>query len=228
MVNAAWGTITYTSNAGYRAGFSFNGTRISLLYSMAYNRGNQSVFIDGVYRGSFSSYASSYTNDTRRQVIQIWDGLPAGDHTIEVRADSGLVDVDAFAVDLAAFGTGTYDDATTAPRFVGTWDALSGISGLYNGTMKRSQTGGDFARITFVGNQITWVFSRDTSRGIAVVTIDGVNKGSYNFYGSLQRQQTLPFTGLGSGVHTFHVTVTGTSQAGAIGSFVDVDDFIIQ
>jgi hypothetical protein len=235
VANAAWNTLTYTGNSSYRGVFSFNGTRISFLYPMGTNAGNQTVFIDGENKGSFSSYAG----ESRPQVIRTWDGLPSGDHTIEVRADGGgFMNLDAFAVDQVSVGAGTYDDQGSGAaiiRFIGSWDALTGITtpspGAYNGTMRRSRTHGDVMRLTFVGNQITWVYSTDLSRGIAAVTIDGVHRGYYNLFGPLQRQQKLVFSGLGNGVHTFHITVTGqTSCSGQTycDTYVDVDALIVQ
>jgi hypothetical protein len=203
---------------------------------MANNRGNQTVFIDGENKGSFSSYAG----ETRRQVIRTWDGLPSGDHTIEVRADGGgLMDLDAFAVDQVTVGAGTYDDqgsTSTNVRFIGTWESLTGITtpppGAYNGTLRRSNIAGDVMRLTFVGNQITWVFSKDYTRGIAAVTIDGQHKTYLNLFnqGTL-RDQRWTSPPLGPGVHTFHITVTGQTTCSGqsyCNTYVDVDALIVQ
>jgi hypothetical protein len=97
--------------------------------------------------------------------------------------------------------------------------------------MKRSNIAGDLVRLTFIGNQITWVYSKDYTRGIAAVTIDGVHRGYYNLFSPTQRQQTLVFSGLGSGVHTFHITVTGQTTCSGqsyCNTYVDVDALIVQ
>lgn len=223
---AAWNTLTYTSEPQRRAIFPFNGTSVSLLYSMASNRGRQSIFIDGVLKESFLARA----DETRRQVIRSWTGLPSGDHTIEVRSDGeGLMEVDAFANGIATMPAGSYDDAHGQNRYFGAWEALTGVAGTVNGTMHRSSTAGDVMRFTFVGNGITWKFSRDATRGIAAVTLDGVHQGYYDLYGPTLRQQTLDFPALGPGTHTFHITVTGrNNNAGATSTYVDVDELIVR
>lgn len=223
---AAWGTLTYTAQPHRRAIFPFNGTSVSLLYSMASNRGRQSIFIDGVLKESFLARA----DETRRQVIRTWTGLPSGDHTIEVRSDGeGLMEVDAFANGIATVSAGSYDDAHGQNRYFGTWEALTGVAGTVGGTMHRSNTAGDVMRFTFVGNGITWKFSRDATRGIAAVTLDGVHQGYFDLYGPTLRQQTLDFPALGPGTHTFHITVTGrNNNAGATNTYVDVDELIVR
>lgn len=227
--DAAWQTLTYTGNIDHRAIFNFNGDRISLLYSMANNRGFYKVLIDGVERAYFNGYAP----ETRRQVIRTWSGLSAGDHTIEVIAwGGGLMEVDAFAVDQEhIIYTGTIDNTNSLMRFIGSWEALSNVTtpppGAFNGTMSRSRIANNVFRLTFQGTKVTWIYSKDYTRGRAAVTIDGVNRGEFNlFTNSTQRQQEITFSNLSPGIHTIHITVLGTTScynASYCDTMIDVD-----
>ena len=73
---------------------------------------------------------------------------------------------------------------------------------------------------------MTYVFTKAVNRGIAAITIDGVNKGIIDLYSlEPQWQSSIRFNGLGPGRHLLTIRVTGKSHPAAKGNFVDLDAF---
>lgn len=223
--NAMWSTLHWSNVAGNKVTYSFNGTRITRFYSMAANRGSEAIYIDGVFKGVYSSYAS----ETRRQIGKTWDNLSAGNHTIEVRVNGGgYSDIDAFAVDIATVNTGAYDNTHSQVRYFGSWADSTYTVGSYNNSLKISNTSESGFRFTFSGDEITYLYSMHSNRGKATVTIDGSNKGYIDQYSSdLRRQIGQTFSGLGSGVHVLTVTNSGTKNSSSTDYYIDLDGLIV-
>jgi len=77
---------------------------------------------------------------------------------------------------------------------------------------------GELARLTFRGEKLVFAYDKSPGRSLGVVTIDGVDKGSIDFYASTdQEQYSTVFTGLGAGIHIINIT----NAAG--GQYIDVD-----
>jgi hypothetical protein len=222
IADSAWNTLSWSNSIGDRVRFVFSGSRITRIYSMASNRGSETVIIDGVVQGTTSSYAP----ETRRQVAKTWSVAP-GPHVIEVQvmgSNSSFSDIDAFAVDIATVGSGPYDDTHTQNKYLGFWSAQTGVVDAYGNTLHWSNVAGAINRFTFTGNQITYVYSKAANRGKAAITIDGVNKGYIDLYApSTQRQQSTTFSNLGPGTHTIHIMVSGQKNPSSSDYFVDVD-----
>jgi bacillopeptidase F len=102
------------------------------------------------------------------------------------------------------------------------------VAGAADGTVSWSATPGAAMRFMFTGDRIAYVHTNAPTRGIAAITIDGVDKGYIDLYApQAQRQQSTAFAGMGPGVHVLHVTVTGQKAAAAQDRGVDVDQVII-
>jgi hypothetical protein len=80
----------------------------------------------------------------------------------------------------------------------------------------------------FNATSIKWITYKGPNQGKALVTIDGVSKGTFDLYRSsaLWNQQIL-FGGLADAAHTIVVKVTGTKNASATDSDVVVDGFLV-
>ena len=61
--------------------------------------------------------------------------------------------------------------------------------------------------------------------GKALVTIDGVNKGTFDLYRATGLNQQFLFSGLASAAHNIVIKVTGSKNANATGFFVPLDGF---
>jgi len=221
----AWNsTVSFTNANGTREWIAFNGSSITRRYTMASNRGSATVYIDGVNQGTLNDYSST----TRWQVGKTWTVTP-GEHILELRSNGGgsYMDIDDFIVNTATVGSGSYEDTHYQNEYIGNWSLFSG-SGPSGNTVHYSDNTEDAVAFTFSGTQVTWYFTKAFNRGKAVVTIDGVDKGIVDLYSaSTQWQQSITYSGLGSGIHTIHISVAGQKNPSSTDYYVDVDKFVI-
>lgn len=100
------------------------------------------------------------------------------------------------------------------------------MTGDWNGNHQSTDTAGS-ATFVFAGTFATYVFSTNTNRGYASISIDGVSQGTVDQYATLTEPQfSKSFSGLSSGIHTITVSWTGQQDSGSSGSYVAVDAFI--
>jgi len=118
----------------------------------------------------------------------------------------------------------TCDDSEAS--YTGTWGNYMD-AGNYGGNARNSNHVNSYAEFTFTSNMIQWVGNIGPSAGIAAVYIDGVHQQDVDLYHETLEHQQILFsaTGLGSGVHTLKIVVTGTKNAESINTWVDVDAF---
>ena len=96
------------------------------------------------------------------------------------------------------------------------------------GYYRMSNVTGDTVSYTFTGTSLKWITRKGPNMGKALVTIDGVSKGTYDLYSSTVRwKQQLLFGGLGNARHTVVIHVTGTKNASATGANVALDGFLV-
>ena len=122
-----------------------------------------------------------------------------------------------------------YDDIEERIKYTGSWlhdlqfPESSGQSITY------SETPGNEFRIAFTGSAITYVFTEAVNRGIAEVKLDGRAPVRINQYSpQTQWQSTRRFAGLGPGIHTLDVRVSGEKDTRSAGAFVDLDPFEVE
>lgn len=96
------------------------------------------------------------------------------------------------------------------------------------GTFRVSNLTNGSATFKFTGTGIKWITRKGPDQGKAQVSIDGVNKGTFDLYsaGATANVQ-LSFTGLANKVHKLIVKVLGTQNASATDHNVAVDGFIV-
>ena len=78
---AAGGSITHTNTPGATFRLAFTGTRVTYVYTKAFNRGMAEVILDDVSRGTLDLYSRA----TSWQARATFDGLAPGSHALEVR-----------------------------------------------------------------------------------------------------------------------------------------------
>ncbi|MFN8489281.1 MAG: matrixin family metalloprotease [Caldilineaceae bacterium] len=223
-------TDSYANSYHASTWLSFNGGRITRSYEKASNRGNEDVFIDGVFKETMTSGDNKFY---RWQVQKTWT-VTSGQHTIEVRSNntstSLYTDLDAFIVDIPCVSSGSYEDSDTlSNKYIGsTWTHATGWSGPSQGTVSWSNTYQDAVSFTFNSTGITYVFTKSWNRGKASITIDGSDWGTLDLYSPSALWQQTAFYPLSSGIHTIHVMVTGQKNAASSDYFVDLDRFIVQ
>lgn len=198
-------------------------TSITRIYTMAANRGNQTITVEGVAQPGASDNATT----TRWQVAKTWP-VADGSATIDVRRDSNFIDADAFISDVPRNPVGpNYDDRHYNFKYIGNWTNAIGFTGPYSNTVSYTNNAEDAMTFTFEGSRITYFYARANNRGRAAVTIDGVHRGFVDQCLPGQNPQwnaSTQFNGLGGGTHTIHISNAGAT--GCAGSFIDVDRLV--
>jgi hypothetical protein len=221
-------TTTLTTVSGFHPTDSL--TRV---FTMAPNRGTTCVRI-----GSTNYDNNDYAAENRWQVARTWS--LSGATTLKVFKIAGdatrYSDVDAFLVDVPRAAAvpnndDRYDNYHYLMRYLGSWTHNStSVPNAHKDTLSWTNNAGDTVSFTFVGNKIKYHYTRHWNRGIAVITIDGVNYGEVNACsGTTQwhRSDTFPpgTAVLGPGVHTINTTNSGrtTCGTGSNYTYIDVD-----
>ena len=106
------------------------------------------------------------------------------------------------------------------------WVGVS-VASANGGTYRISHTAHATSTLTFTGASIRWLTSKGPDRGLATVTIDGVNKGTVDLYASTAANATQSYSGLSNAAHTMTITVAGTHRAAATAANVTVDGFLV-
>lgn len=158
--------------------------------------------------------------------------VSSGQHTIKVEnTGTAYVDLDRFIVDTPALTNGAYDNSISQFNYFGTWNS-GNFSSAYGGTDKWTNTSESGVTFTFVGDTVTYVYTKHPNRGKAKIYIDGINYADVDLSlpanSPAQWQQSTTFTGLGttpSNIHTIHISVGGAGQAG--GTYIDVDAIVV-
>jgi hypothetical protein len=136
---------------------------------------------------------------------------------------------DAPALPTVTAGSGVYDDFDPRILFTGDWERGDQFVDAFHSTITYNNAPGATAMLAFTGSDVTWVFTRAFNRGIATVTIDGVDKGTFDLYSKdTQWRQRANFLNLGPGRHLLVIRVTGQHSPGATDSFVDVDSLEVR
>jgi hypothetical protein len=104
------------------------------------------------------------------------------------------------------------------------WRTVS-TSSAYGGKHILDRTPGAWATFTFTGTGIAWYSMKGPDQGIARVTIDGVDKGTFDNYRSSPQWRVRRSWGLANGTHTIRILALGKKNANASNYFVSVDAF---
>jgi hypothetical protein len=194
----AWGAVGATTR------FSFVGDRVTWYYRTDFFHGTASVKIDGNLVG----YIDQYTPWAMWCVGKTWAGLGPGNHTIEITPISGDIATLGFEVNLAPLHSP--DHYGLADWYMGSgWTVQSGNSW--------TNVGDDCARFNFVGDALTYWHDTGPDRGWVTITIDGINKGSFNHYSpDYVSDVATSFYELGPGPHTIVIVNWGLNPPGTV------------
>jgi len=221
--NAYATTIAYGNGNQAAYWFWFNGNSLTRHYAKAGNRGSVNIYIDGVNVGTLNDNVAT----TRWQVKKTWS-VNNGQHFVEVRKSAGnIIDIDAFTVNTGYVPNGTYDDTNGSPVYlIGGWIRNCCWPNAYQNTLTWSNVASNAFTLTFVGNHVRYYFTKSTNRGIAHVTIDGIDYGVIDLYAATpQFQQSVLYANLGAGIHTIHIAVSGQKNPASSNYYIDVDRF---
>ncbi len=213
-------TVSWTNTSNDSVSLSFYGSSITRVYTMAQNRGVAEIFIDGVSQTPLGDIAAT----PRWQAAKTWS-FPIGAHTIQVKksTSTGYVDADGFIVDVPTVGQGTYDNSHSQLKYIGNWTHSTGWPSAYNGTVSWSNNTDDAITFTFIGDIVTYYYTRANNRGKVGIAIDGIQYADIDLYSSATVWQDSITYSVGAGIHTLHISVTGQKNPSSVGTYVDVD-----
>jgi hypothetical protein len=123
---------------------------------------------------------------------------------------------------------GVLDDESGSVCYQGAW--YSGeFPAASEGTVTYTSQKGDSVEVAFRGSSLKYVYTKASNRGRAEVRIDGVAREVIDLYSpTVVWQASSTFAGLSPGSHSAVIRVLGTKRSEAIGSFVDLDAFVIE
>lgn len=149
-------------------------------------------------------------------------GLAAGNHTLKVSATAGRPQVDYFSGEFES-SYRTVEEDEPAIGYTGRWQtdydpAYSSQSVRYGDAAE------DGFLFPFHGNSIKMLSTKGTDAGIFEWYIDGASQGTVDLYNAsrLTKQTVVSWTG-SYGAHTFRVRATGTKNASATSTRINVD-----
>lgn len=127
--------------------------------------------------------------------------------------------------DPSAHSFTTYEQYESEVEYVGSWTGISETSSS-GGSHYRLDSAGS-ASVTFNGTSLSWVAAKSSDSGIAKVTLDDRDPVYVDLYGRKNQEQRCVYsTGtLPDGDHTVVIEWTGTKNADASGSSLNVDAF---
>jgi len=221
---AAYGHTFRTSrDAGSMVTYPFNGTAVTWYTVKGPNQGLARVYVDGVRKSTVNNYKAENAYRVARTV----KNLAAGPHrlTIKVLGKKGSKAATGTWVSVDAIKVGSKLHATPALRML--WKRVTAES-AYAKHYARSSAAGSSVRATFRGTSIRWVTVKGRSMGKAKVYIDGKLRGTFDQYAATVHYRIVRvWKGLTNTVHTIRVVPTGTHHAGAKGSYVALDRFLV-
>ena len=119
---------------------------------------------------------------------------------------------------------GTWDDADIRVALKGSWYRDFTCPAAWRRTLTRSSQAGDELRFSFRGDKIAAVYARDPASGIAEILVDGERRVEVDQYTPAPEfGARCEIVGLGPGMHTLVLRVTGRRNPASSGIAVNLD-----
>ena len=123
---------------------------------------------------------------------------------------------------------GAYDNVDPRIEYAGAWLDDHQFSRAADGSLTYSNVPGNTLRFAFRGSGITYVYTKALNRGIAAVSIDGVERARINLYSRQTKWQAeTSFGGLDPGPHMIEVRILGRKDPRSSDYYVDLDRFVV-
>ncbi len=218
------GTAKYSSISGNYIEFSFNGTGFKWAQLGNEHRGIAKITVDGVEH-TVDTFSQS---PLYKQIIFSKTGLEPGTHTVKIEVQNSKNDkskniaqcLDYLEIVNAPVVTetltaGKYEDSYPGINFVGNWNTDTNTSHS-SGTVKYSSTADDYVEFKFNGTGFKWAQFANEHRGIAEITIDGIDYTLDTYSPSSNFKQVVySKTDLSPGVHTVRIRVKDSKNSAA-------------
>jgi hypothetical protein len=124
---------------------------------------------------------------------------------------------------------GFYDDFDPALVYRGDWNMDRGFAEPDNHTVSYTDDTTASVEIAFQGKALVYTYTKAPNRGIASLTVDGVEQGPVDLYaGKIEWQSSTRFCCFAPGRHLAVLRVTGQRNPQSSGKFVDLDSFSVE
>jgi hypothetical protein len=124
---------------------------------------------------------------------------------------------------------GFYDDFDPAILFRGDWTRDRSFADPDRHTISFSDVPGSEVEIFFEGKALTYVYTKASNRGVASVTMDGLDQGTVDLYSAdIRWQSQTRFCCFAPGRHVAVIRVTGKANPKSKAAFIDVDSFTVE
>lgn len=124
---------------------------------------------------------------------------------------------------------GFYDDFDPALLFRGDWSKDRSFDGPDRHTISYTDIPGSEVEIVFEGKALSYVYTKAPNRGIASVTVDGVEQGPVDLYSArIEWGSRTRFCCFGPGRHAAVIRWTGRANPKSTGTFIDLDSFTVE
>ncbi len=226
------GTLASTNTNGGVATIRFSGTSIDYITATDSTYGIAQVTLDGGTPVDVDLYsATRYVSQVR-----VWgaSGLADGEHTLTIRrtgrrnaASTGYsVGLDALdVVGTLVYPTLRFEQTDSRILFTGAWSTSSRTT-YSGGSLRQTATSGSYVTIPFRGTAIGYVTAKDSTHGIAQVTLDGgapVDVDLYSATRYVPQVKVWSASGLADANHTLTIRYTGRRNAASSGYTVGLD-----
>lgn len=126
---------------------------------------------------------------------------------------------------------GRYEESDAAVSLGAGWtQSDAGPFAWSGGAAVQATAPGAQAAFTFTGTSVTWIGTRNSSSGIALVKVDGVPVSEVDLFARPEviRTPIITLHGLSPGSHTLAIEVTGRQNPDALSNVIQVDAFDVQ
>lgn len=229
------GTESWSDITGNYVSFTFTGTSVQWITSLANNHGYANIYLDGtLVQTNLDTYAGS---SVVQYAAYTASGLSYGSHTLKIYVD-GTKDSNSsgtyVTTDAMIVGTDSSTEVDDAPSssvvYTGShWTNGSTSNSNYDSTESFDLTAGDYVKFTFTGTSVEWIAPVSSNGGYADVYVDGTKVASnVTTYSATTAYQQVIWsdTGLSNASHTVEIYVDGTKPAASSATYVQVDAFI--
>ena len=192
----SWGqtsSITYTNTVASTATFCFTGSGVTLYRTLAANRGDMELCVDGGCQ-TVSNYSAS-TQSTQPVTVE---GLSFGEHTVTIQKstdDGTYIDLDALEVSVCngQLATGTAEETAAEISYTSDWVAA--------GSLMYTNDAEGVAGFCFSGTGVTIYRTLAANRGSLELCVDGVCETVDGYNASTLANQPYAVSGLEDGAH---------------------------
>jgi len=224
------GTMRARSSAGSVTA-TFSGTGVGVLATKGPAYGKLKVTLDGVVQPTVDLYAAALTY---KQKVYAKAGLANAAHTLRLDwtntknalATATTVNLDALDVNgtlTQALPTVRTEETSTKLTYSPAWTAVTNAA-CSGGAMRTRNAAGSLTA-TFTGISVGALATKGPAYGKLKVTFDGVVQPTVDLYAAAltYKQTVFSKTGLANAAHTLKLEWTGTKNAGAAGTTVNLD-----